>query len=67
MSDMASKHGQFSYRINGGGSVNALDLTGVKRIIAGLDAPTPGADANQDGKITAIDITSIKRIIAGLD
>ncbi|GAG13450.1 unnamed protein product, partial [marine sediment metagenome] len=31
---------------NGDGSVNALDITKVERIIAGLDAQTPGADAN---------------------
>jgi len=52
---------------NGDGSVNALDITKVERIIAGLDAQTPGADANQDGNINALDITKVERIIAGLD
>jgi len=52
---------------NGDGNVNALDITKVERIIAGLDAETPGADANQDGNINALDITKIERIIAGLD
>jgi hypothetical protein len=51
----------------GDGIVDALDVTKVERIIAGLDAPTPGADANQDGKINALDITQIERIIAELD
>ena len=51
---------------NGDGSVNALDITKVERIIAGEDAQTPGADANQDGNINAVDITKIERIIAGL-
>jgi len=51
---------------NGDGNVNALDITKVERIIAGLDAETPGADANQDGNINALDITKIERIIAGL-
>ena len=52
---------------NGDGNINALDITKVERIIAGLDAETPGADANQDGNINALDITKIERIIAGLD
>jgi len=52
---------------NGDGSVNALDITKVERIIAGLDAQTPGADANQDGNINALDITKVERLIAGLD
>jgi hypothetical protein len=51
---------------NGDGSVNALDITKVERIIAGLDAQTPGADANQDGNVNALDITKVERIIAGL-
>jgi hypothetical protein len=51
---------------NGDGVVNALDITKVERIIAGLDAQTPGADANQDGNINALDITKVERIIAGL-
>jgi len=51
---------------NGDGNVNALDITKVERIIAGLDAQTPGADANQDGNINALDITKVELIIAGL-
>ncbi len=53
--------------VNQDGSVNALDITKVERVIAGLDAQTPGADANQDGNINALDITKVERIIAGLD
>ncbi len=52
---------------NGDGNVNALDITKVERIVAGLDAETPGADANGDGNINALDITKVERIIAGLD
>ncbi|GAI77427.1 unnamed protein product, partial [marine sediment metagenome] len=52
---------------NGDGSVNALDITKVERIIAGLDTETAGADANQDGSVNALDITKVERIIAGLD
>ncbi len=52
---------------NGDGVVNALDITKVERIIAGLDASTPGADANQDGQINALDITKVERLIAGLE
>jgi hypothetical protein len=51
---------------NGDGVVNALDITKVERIIAGLDAQTPGADANQDGNINALDITKTELIVAGL-
>jgi len=53
--------------VNGDGNVNALDITKVERVIAGLDAETLGADANQDGNINALDITKVERIIAGLD
>ena len=52
---------------NGDGAINALDITKVERIIAGLDAETLGADANEDGNINALDITKVERIIAGLD
>jgi len=52
---------------NSDGKVNALDITKVERIIAGLDAETLGADANQDGNINAVDITKVERLIAGLD
>jgi clostripain len=51
---------------NGDGTVNALDITKIERIIAGLDTETPGADANGDGNVNALDITKIELIIAGL-
>ncbi len=53
---------------NGDGRVNALDVTKLERIIAGLDPQFPflGADANQDGSFNALDITKVERIIAGL-
>jgi hypothetical protein len=51
---------------NGDGNINALDITKVERIIAGLDSQTDGADANQDGNVNALDITKVERIIAGL-
>ncbi len=51
---------------NGDGNINALDVTKVERIIAGLDAETSGADANQDGNVNALDVTKIELIIAGL-
>ncbi len=50
---------------NEDGEVNAIDITKVERIIARLDAPTPGADANEDGFIDAIDITKVELIIVG--
>jgi hypothetical protein len=49
---------------NGDGVVNALDITEVERIIAGLDAETVGADANEDGAVNALDITMVEIIIA---
>ncbi|MBI2832109.1 MAG: Ig-like domain repeat protein [Chloroflexi bacterium] len=52
---------------NGDNSVNALDITKVERVIAGLDTTTAGADANGDGNVNALDITKVERIIAGLD
>jgi hypothetical protein len=51
---------------NGDGTVNALDITKVERVIVALDAETPGADANGDGNVNAMDITKIEMIIAGL-
>jgi len=52
---------------NEDGSVNALDITKVERIIALLDPETCGADANEDGSVNALDITKVERIIALLD
>ena len=52
---------------NEDGVVDVLDLVKVKRIILGLDPPTPGADANQDGDINVLDLVTIKRIILGLE
>jgi len=51
---------------NGDGVVNALDITYLEMIIAGLQAETPGADANEDGVVNALDITYLEMIIAGL-
>lgn len=50
----------------GDGSINALDITRVERVIAGLDPYTSGADANGDGSVNALDITKVERLIAGL-
>jgi hypothetical protein len=52
---------------NGDGAVNAMDITKIERMIAGMDTETAGADANGDGNVNAMDITKIERIIAGLD
>jgi hypothetical protein len=51
---------------NGDGTVDALDITKVERVIIALDTETPGSDANGDGNINAMDITKIEMIIAGL-
>jgi len=52
---------------NGDGNINALDITKVERMVAGLDPATPWCDANQDGSINALDITKVERMVAGLD
>jgi len=44
---------------NGDSNINALDVTKVDSIIAGLNA-------NQAGNINALNIAKIERIIAGL-
>jgi hypothetical protein len=53
--------------VNGDGIINALDITTVERIIAGLDAPIASADVNQDGTINVLDITKIEMLIVSLD
>jgi len=52
---------------DGDGDVDVFDLVNVKRIILGLDPPTPGADANVDGHVDVFDLAKIKRIILGLE
>lgn len=52
---------------NADNKINALDITKVERIVAGLDPEYAGADANLDGEYDACDITKTERIIAGLD
>jgi len=47
------------------GVVDTGDITKVKRIYFGLDAPTDCADANGDGKIDTGDITAIRIIYFG--
>lgn len=51
---------------NGDRKVDALDITKAERIIAQVDAATPGADANQDGAINALDITKTELLITQL-
>jgi len=52
---------------NGDGVVDTGDITKVKRIYFGLDAPTGCADVNGDGKIDTGDITAIRLIYFGVD
>jgi len=49
------------------GLVNSLDITKIERIIVGIDARTPEANANEDDVVNSLDITKVERIIAGLD
>jgi len=52
---------------DGDGDVDVGDVIVVKRIILGLDPPTPCADVNGDGVVDMGDVIKIKRIILGLD
>lgn len=50
---------------NGDGKVDALDITALERIIAGLDTASPNASPDVDGnnQINIYDITELERII----
>lgn len=48
------------------GEIDALDMTGIKRVILGLRYCVSG-DANCDGGFDAQDVTKVGRIILGLD
>ncbi|MFH1032268.1 MAG: S8 family serine peptidase [Chloroflexota bacterium] len=52
---------------NGDNVLNAADITKLERIIAGLDAETPKANANLVAPVNVLDITKLERITAGLD
>lgn len=52
---------------NGDESINDLDISYVKDIIAGEKAGTTFADANNDGKIDQADIDQIQQIIDGTE
>ena len=52
--------------VNIDGVVDSGDLTKVRRIYFGLDAPTPCADVNGDGFVDAGDITAIRIIMFGV-
>ena len=46
------------------GNINALDITTVELIVAGILAKTPCADANVDGSINEADITATEILVA---
>ena len=54
---------------NGEVAGDSADIVKVKRMVAGIDSPTPGADANNNSSVVgdAADITKTKRFVAGLD
>ncbi len=52
--------------VNQDGSVNAVDITKLERVIVGLDQSS-NADVNLDGMVNALDITKLERIIGGID
>ena len=49
------------------GDVDVFDWVKVRRILEGLDDPTPGADADTDGDVNVFDWVKVKRILEGLD
>ena len=54
--------------VNGDGTINALDVTLVRRHIAGgygVTINTLAADVNADGNVDAKDITDFRRYVAG--
>ena len=53
--------------VDGDGSVDALDITCLERIIVKLEAATPGADVNGDSRVDALDIVSLMQIILNQD
>jgi hypothetical protein len=52
---------------NGDGKLNAVDITLVEMIVAGLAPVTPGSDADLDGAFNSVDITRTERLVAGLN
>lgn len=53
--------------INGDGTVNAADLTRLKKVLAGTvtDGYSGEADLNLNGKVDAADLTRLKKFLAG--
>ena len=49
------------------GDVDVFDWVKVRRILEGLDDPTPGADADGDGDVDVFDWVKVRRILEGLD
>ena len=54
--------------LNGDGKISAIDLTLMRKYIAGykVDMIEAAADLNGDGGITAVDLTMLRKYIAGL-
>ena len=54
--------------LNGDGKISAIDLTLMRKYIAGykVDMIEAASDLNGDGRITAIDLTMLRKYIAGL-
>lgn len=53
--------------INGDGSVNAIDVNLMRRMLVGLySTKTPGADIDADGRVNAIDVNLMRRMLVGL-
>lgn len=60
-----STYGDFNYD----GKVNTIDLTIMRKYLAGYDVEfdTAAADFNGDGKVSTVDLTTLRKYLAGYD
>lgn len=58
-------YGDFNYD----GKVNTIDLTIMRKYLAGYDVEfdTAAADFNSDGKVSTVDLTTLRKYLAGYD
>lgn len=58
-------YGDFNYD----GKVNTIDLTIMRKYLAGYDVEfdTAAADFNGDGKVSTVDLTTLRKYLAGYD
>ena len=67
-----NSHGTFAKGdVNGDGDVNMKDVLFLRKIVAGIVAPTPAeaarADVNGDGDVNMKDVLLLRKIVAGVE